>query len=57
VAGSLLRSYIVAENVSYTDRLVANVRRLLGVVADLWDMVGAEEVMVDRAGADELRLG
>ena len=56
VAGSLRRSYMAAENVSYTDRLVANASRFAGVVADrcVSVVVGMLFDMVDRTGADEL---
>jgi hypothetical protein len=44
--------------VSYTERLVANVNFLEGVVADRCANVGgATEPIVDRAGAEELKLG
>lgn len=46
---------------SYTDRFVANVSRLPGVVADRCASVGGVlieiEPIVDKAGADELKLG
>ena len=55
VAGSLLRSYTVAENVSYTDRLSANTSFLatVGPEADRWGSVAGLVGMVDNAGADE----
>lgn len=39
---------------SYTERLFAKASRLLGVVADRCVKVGAEEPIVDSAGAEEL---
>lgn len=57
VAGSLRRSYIAGEKVSYTARLVAKVNRFCGVVADRWGRTGALAPMVDNTGADELKTG
>jgi hypothetical protein len=63
VAGSLRRSYIVAENVSYIDRLFANVSRFTGAVADRCESGGAPPLpdmllsIVESAGAEEFRLG
>lgn len=53
VAGSLLRSYTVAENVSYTDKLFANTNRFAapGDVLERGSVVLAG--MVDSTGADE----
>lgn len=57
VAGSLRRSYTVAENVSYTDKLFANTSRFEDA-GDVFErgsvaLVGMVE-MVESAGADEL---
>ena len=55
VAGSLLRSYTVAENVSYTDRLSANTS-FLGIAvaeAERCESVAETAGIVDSAGADE----
>jgi len=43
--------------VSYTDKLLANASLLLGEVADLWERVGIVDDIVDKVGADELKLG
>lgn len=56
VAGSLLRSYTVAENVSYTDRLSANTS-FLGIAvpeAERCGSVAGTAGIVDNAGADRL---
>ena len=57
MAGSLRRSYIEAENVSYTAKLEAKVKRFCGVVADRCGREGADVPIVDKTGADELKLG
>lgn len=56
VAGSLLRSYTVDENVSYTDRLSANTSFLViaGPEAERCVSVAGTAGIVDSAGADEL---
>ncbi len=54
VAGSLLRSYVPEEKVSYTERLVAKVSFLLGAVADRCVIVGGGLVIVESTGAEEL---
>lgn len=55
VAGSLLRSYTVDENVSYTDRLSANTSFLdtAGPEAERCESVAGIAGIVDNAGADE----
>ena len=55
VAGSLRRSYMVAENVSYTDKLFAKASRFNGAVADRCVSEGGElAATVDKTGAEEL---
>ena len=57
VAGSLRLSYTCPGNVSYTLRLLANVRRFAGAVAARCVSVGGEGASSERTGAELLSAG